>query len=103
MKTIAATKFIAGKVVIGPKIVADGYYRIVSRRDRSGQIEKYDPQSRSWSLAPESVSFDQIWSAPPVSQLLLDLACASPSDGGEDADDGEAFNGFADDSSLATA
>ncbi len=104
MKTIAGSKFIPGKVLLGPKMMGEGYYRIVSQRDRSGQIEKYDPPSRNWAAATDNVTFDEVWSAPPVSQLLMDIACASPADEAEYAGDAETNDAVACDSvALAPA
>src|SRR5688572_12425995 len=74
---VNATKFRPGKVVIGPRAIGDGFYRIVSLQDRSGRIETYDPHSRSWSAAPESVTFNDVWKASPVSQLEMDRACTA--------------------------
>jgi hypothetical protein len=81
---VHGTKFRAGKVVIGPRAIGDCYYRIVSLQDRSGRIETFDPHSRSWSAAPESVTFNDVWKAEPVSQLALDKAAAEPGDFDED-------------------
>jgi hypothetical protein len=53
-----------GRVVMGPKRVRDCYARIVSRKDGSGCIERYDPRSRSWMPADESITFSELWSAP---------------------------------------
>lgn len=58
---------VAGRVVIGPKKVRGGYARIVAQKDGSGCIESFDPASRTWSLAPQSVTFGEVWSAPQVS------------------------------------
>jgi hypothetical protein len=74
------TKFRPGKVVIGPRAIGDSFYRIVSMQDRSGRIESFDPQSRSWSAAPETVTFNDVWKGEPVSQFAMDKACASPAD-----------------------
>ncbi len=82
---VHGTKFRAGKVVIGPRAIGESFYRIVSLQDRSGRIETYDPQLRSWSAAPETVTFNDVWKAVPVSQLEMDRACAMP----EDLDDDE--------------
>jgi hypothetical protein len=61
---------VAGRVVIGPKKVNGGYARIVAQKDGSGCIESFDLVSRTWSLAPQSVTFSEVWSAPPVSITL---------------------------------
>jgi hypothetical protein len=57
-----------GRVMVGPKRLKDGYARIVSTRDGSGQIECFDSKSRTWYPAPESVTFSEVWSAPPAPQ-----------------------------------
>jgi hypothetical protein len=75
---VNGTKYRAGKVVIGPRAIGNHFYRIVSLQDRSGRIETYDPQSRKWLAAPETVSFTDVWKAEPVSQFALDRACAEP-------------------------
>jgi hypothetical protein len=77
---VTGTKFRAGKVVIGPRAIGESFYRIVSLQDRSGRIESYDPQSRSWSAAPETVTFNDVWKAVPVSQLEMDRAACNLSD-----------------------
>lgn len=59
-----------GRVLVGPKKLRGCYARIVSQRDGSGRIEKYDLVSRLWSEAPESVTFSDVWSAPAVEGLL---------------------------------
>jgi hypothetical protein len=53
-----------GRVVMGPKRLRNCYARIVSLKDGSGCIECYDPQSGTWSPAPENITFGEIWSAP---------------------------------------
>ena len=60
---------LAGRVLVGPKKLRNGYVRIVSHKDGSGRIEKYDVTSGSWSPAPESVTFSEVWSAPAVSAM----------------------------------
>lgn len=55
-----------GRVVLGPSRVRQGYFRIVSERGGSGRIEKFDRLSRTWSPAPEGVTFGEVWSAPAV-------------------------------------
>jgi hypothetical protein len=59
-----------GRVLLGPKILGNSYARIVSQRDGSGLIERFDPRTRSWLPAPESITFSEIWSAPTVPALL---------------------------------
>ena len=53
-----------GRVVVGPKRLRTCYARIVSLKDGSGSIECYDPRSRTWMPAHESITFSEIWSAP---------------------------------------
>lgn len=60
----------AGRVMIGPRKVGSGYARIVGQKDGSGCIESFDCASRTWSLAPASVTFGEVWSAPAVSAML---------------------------------
>ena len=67
MKTrIVCTTHVAGRVLIGPKLVRGVYARIISQKDGSGLIESFDPASRTWSMAPQSVTFSEIWRAPLV-------------------------------------
>ena len=58
---------VVARVLVGPKKVRGGFARIVAEKDGSGCIESFDPASRTWSVAPESVTFSEVWSAPPVS------------------------------------
>jgi hypothetical protein len=60
-----------GRVLVGPKKLGSGYVRIVSLKDGTGRIEKLDIKSGTWLLAPENVTFDEVWSAPPASTLVL--------------------------------
>ncbi len=53
-----------GRVLVGPKKLGSCYARIVADKDGSGRIETFDPVSGTWSLAPESVTFSEVWSAP---------------------------------------
>ena len=46
-----------GRVVLGPRKLRQSFYRIVSGKAGSGCIEQFDPRSRAWSPAPESVTF----------------------------------------------
>jgi hypothetical protein len=57
---------LAGRVLVGPKKLRNGYVRIVSHKDGSGCIEKYNVATGSWSPAPASVTFSEVWSAPAV-------------------------------------
>jgi hypothetical protein len=81
---VIRSRYVPGRVVIGPKAIGDGYYRIVSQQDHSGRIEAFDPRSRSWSAAPEAISFSEIWRAPSAPQWCMDLAGAPPCDFEED-------------------
>ena len=81
---VHGSKFRPGKVVIGPRAIGDAFYRIVSVPDRSGRIEAFDPKSRSWSAAPETVTFNDVWKGEPVSQFALDRASTSPEDFDDD-------------------
>jgi hypothetical protein len=60
---------VPGRVLVGPKKLRNAYVRIVSQRDGSGRIERYDLGSGNWSPAPESITFSEVWSAPPVSAM----------------------------------
>ena len=64
---IAGKVLIAGRVLHGPKKVRAGYARIVALKDGSGCIECFDLVSRTWSLAPQSLTFDEVWGAPAAS------------------------------------
>ena len=59
-----------GRVVMGPKKLRSCYARIVSLKDGSGCIERYDPRSGTWSPAHESITFSEVWSAPPAPALM---------------------------------
>ena len=59
-----------GRVLVGPKKLQSYYARIVSLKDGSGRIEKFDPASGTWFPAPESVTFSDVWSAPSAPALL---------------------------------
>jgi len=59
-----------GRVVVGPKKLRSCYARIVSLKDGSGRIEKFDLASRTWFEAPETITFSEVWSAPSVATLL---------------------------------
>ena len=50
---VVRSRYVPGRVLVGPKVIGRGYYRIVSQPDHSGRIEAYDPGFRSWSPAPE--------------------------------------------------
>ena len=61
---------IPGRVLVGPKKVRAGYARVVALKDGSGCIESFDLMSRTWSLAPPSMTFNEVWRAPVVSPEL---------------------------------
>src|SRR5687768_9451431 len=58
----------AGRVVIGPRKVQEGYARIVACEDGSGRIELYDPAKRRWCEASEKCSFSELWTAPATAE-----------------------------------
>lgn len=63
-----------GRVLVGPKKVRGGYARIVSCKDGSGCIESFDRTSGNWAAAEHSLTFDEVWSALPVtSEDLADI------------------------------
>lgn len=74
MKThVSCPPPVAGRVVLGPCKVRQGYFRIVSERGGSGRLEKFDRSSRTWSPAPEAVTFSEVWSAPVLSAAAWSL------------------------------
>ena len=71
MKTkISCPPNVAGRVLIGPRKLRGGYVRIISQKDGSGLIESFDLASRTWSMAPQSVTFSEIWRAPLVAPFV---------------------------------
>jgi hypothetical protein len=64
---IVGRVLVAGRVLLGPKKVQAGYARIVAQKDGSGCIECFDTASRTWSTAPQSLTFDEVWAAPVAS------------------------------------
>ena len=74
MNKISCPPLAPGRVVLGPCKLRQGYYRIVSAKGGSGCIEQFDPRSRAWSPAPETVTFDDVWSAPLESPGALAMA-----------------------------
>jgi hypothetical protein len=68
--TVARPLKKAGRVVVGPRQVQQGYARIVGCEDGSGRIELYDPAKRLWVDASNECTFSELWSAPPVSEPL---------------------------------
>ena len=77
-RTIANSAYIVGRVLIGPRMVRGCYARVVSQKGGSGCIESFDPASRTWTAAPESVTFSDVWSAPPVSATVWALIGDKP-------------------------
>jgi len=75
--TIAKPVKIAGRVVLGPRLVGKQYARIIALADGSGRIEVYDNDSGKWSAAPESCCFGELWSA---AALPLTFATRAPAD-----------------------
>lgn len=72
MRLVTGVKEVkAGRVLVGPKKLGAGYARIVSERDGSGRIESFNPVSKQWFQAPDSVTFADVWSAPPVTSDLV--------------------------------
>ena len=63
---------LAGRVLVGPKALQDGYVRIVAQKDGSGCIESFNIASRKWFAAPLDVTFGKVWGAP------LDKALGTP-------------------------
>lgn len=74
---VAKRVIAAGRVVLGPKKIKNGYARIVSQSDGSGRIEIFDPESRSWHVAEDSLSFATVWAAPVVSALQVEQLTAT--------------------------
>lgn len=60
-----------GRVLVGPKRLRGCYARIVSLKDGSGSIERYEPRSGAWIPAHDSITFSEIWSAPSAPPLPL--------------------------------
>lgn len=58
-----------GRVIVGPSKLRRSYFRIVSERGGSGRIEKFDLVLRTWSTAPASVTFNDVWKAPVVAPV----------------------------------
>ncbi len=72
MRRIAASREKElGRVLVGPKMLGKGYARIVAQGDGSGRIESFNPATRKWFAAPDSVSFADVWTAPAVPNDLL--------------------------------
>jgi hypothetical protein len=67
----------AGRIVLGPRQVKNGYARIVSRPDGSGRIELFDAKAGVWAEALESCTFSEIWSSTPIFDMRYLSAVAS--------------------------
>ena len=61
-----------GRILLGPKQLHGCYARIVSLKDGSGSIERYEPRSGAWVPAHDSITFSEIWSAPSATSVLGD-------------------------------
>jgi hypothetical protein len=59
-----------GRVVMGPKKLRSCYARIVSLKDGSGRIETCNLRFGTWVSAHESITFSEVWSAPPAPALM---------------------------------
>jgi len=70
---VARRELVAGRIVLGPRKVKGRYARIVSQSDGSGRVETFDAGVQKWRLAPEDVSFSDIWAAPVVSPLAAEM------------------------------
>ena len=60
-----------GRVMIGPRKLRSCFARIVSVKDGSGRIETFHVRSGTWIPAHESITFAEVWSAPPAPALML--------------------------------
>ena len=75
--TLAKPVKIAGRVVLGPRLVGKKYARIVALADGSGRIEVYDSAVGQWGAALESCCFGELWSA---AALPLTFSTRAPAD-----------------------
>jgi hypothetical protein len=64
--TIARPLKIAGRVVLGPRLVGKQYARIIALANGAGRIEIYDSAAEAWRPAPDTCSFALLWSAVPA-------------------------------------
>lgn len=64
--TIAKPLKIAGRVVLGPRLVGMHYARIIALANGAGRIEIYDSATDRWCPAPDTCSFTLLWSAAPA-------------------------------------
>jgi hypothetical protein len=60
---------IAGRVVLGPRLVGKQYTRIIALANGAGRLEIYDSAAGGWCAAPDSCSFALLWSAAPCTDL----------------------------------
>ena len=64
--SVIGKELIAGRVLFGPKQTSVGYARIVALKDGSGCIECFDKVTGTWSAAPPSLTFNEVWTAATV-------------------------------------
>ena len=67
--TLARPLKVAGRVVLGPRLVGKQYTRITALANGAGRLEIYDSASGAWCAAPDSCSFALLWSAAPCTDL----------------------------------
>ena len=60
---------VAGRVVLGPRLVGQQYTRIIALANGAGRLEIYDNAAGAWCAAPDSCSFALLWSAAPCTEL----------------------------------
>lgn len=79
--TITRPVKVPGRILLGPRLVRNGYARIVANNDGSGRIELYDAACGLWCEASGECSFDELWSASPALDIrhLSSLSRASKS------------------------
>jgi hypothetical protein len=68
----------AGRIVLGPKKMKQGYARIISEKDGSGRIESFDAKTECWVPAAANISFAEVWAAPLVPQLTSPQIAGKP-------------------------
>jgi hypothetical protein len=59
---------VAGRVVLGPRLVGKQYTRIIALANGAGRLEIYDDAAGAWCAAPDSC-FALLWSAAPCTDL----------------------------------
>ena len=57
-------------VMVGPKLIGDYYYRIVSHHGSPYRVERFEPSRGSWCPAPKNVRFNDVCNAPEPTQWL---------------------------------